>query len=239
MALAHSPHHPPSPPLPTAQLPAQRPHRYQRLMPSVGSILQRSWSAQIMKRQPSGEMALPPAWPAGWQVGARRGGRGCGLRPFNLRHSCFTPTRVRPTHPPPHNLPSTHPPTPSCHANHPPSHSCLPCNHPPTLQPTHLARSRPACPSPQLGSRSTAHTLHCSPRQGLPPAGHRGPCACRRSPCRAARTTGKRTLGWLQATCGRLEARRCSALFVRCAAGVSEPQLQELDQLTGTHHCSL
>lgn len=30
--------------------------------------MQRSWSAQIMKRQPSGEMALPPAWPA-WQVG--------------------------------------------------------------------------------------------------------------------------------------------------------------------------
>lgn len=39
-------------------------HRYQRLSPSVGSTWQRSGSAQIIKRQPSGEMADPPDWPA-------------------------------------------------------------------------------------------------------------------------------------------------------------------------------
>lgn len=51
-------------------------HRYQRLMPSEGSITQRSWSAQIMKRHPSGEMALPPAWPARGGVGGWVAGRG-------------------------------------------------------------------------------------------------------------------------------------------------------------------
>lgn len=38
---------------------------YQRLMPSLGSIKQRSGSAQMLKRQPSAEMAEPPDWPAG------------------------------------------------------------------------------------------------------------------------------------------------------------------------------
>lgn len=79
---------------------------YQRLRPSVGFTRQRSGSAQIMKRQPSGEMAEPPAWPARLAVGIVTAGQPCGAWCSQIRaldahaymHACMQPAlshRVR------------------------------------------------------------------------------------------------------------------------------------------------
>lgn len=67
------------------RLAGPRAHLYQRLRPSVGSIVHRLASAQTLKRQLSGEMAEPPDWPApypekGWVAGGRRQRQQVGAR---------------------------------------------------------------------------------------------------------------------------------------------------------------